>query len=318
VDNGIFPPADRDTLANRIMNLRRYDLNLLLSLHALLHTRNVTMAGDWLGVTQPAMSTELRRLRQMFADELLVRVGRDYQLTALASALVEPLTQVVADIERALKWRPHFDARNEVRQFSIGLSDHVLTVLLRPFANRLLEEAPGVTIHARGLSSLGTDPVGATLRGEVDLSIGDFRQAENSRSEVLYTDRWVCAVSADHPDVGERMTIEQFSLLPHLEWRLRTPVVRSHAEGLYESLGIRRQVLLTTESFALLPHLLRGTRLVALVHERVARQFPGLKLLEPPLPIPDLAEAMHWSGALDRDPAHAWLREQLRSTARNL
>src|SRR5213082_2611799 len=106
-------PADRDALAWRIAKLRRYDLNLLLSLHALLHTRNVTVAGDWLGVTQPAMSTDLRRLRQMFAHELLVRVGRDYQLTALASSLVEPLTQAVVDIERTLKWRPVFDPRTE-------------------------------------------------------------------------------------------------------------------------------------------------------------------------------------------------------------
>src|SRR5215210_1774169 len=111
MDSGTASLPDRDTLAARIVKLRRYDLNLLLSLHALLHTRNVTMAGDWLGVTQPAMSTDLRRLRQMFADDLLVRVGRDYQLTALASALVEPLSQVVADIERTLNWRPFFDPR---------------------------------------------------------------------------------------------------------------------------------------------------------------------------------------------------------------
>src|SRR5689334_4581048 len=94
--------AERDTIAWRLARLRRYDLNLLLSLHALLHTRNVTQAGDWLGVTQPAMSSDLRRLRQMFKDELLVRSGREYQLTALATALVEPLTHAVADIERAL------------------------------------------------------------------------------------------------------------------------------------------------------------------------------------------------------------------------
>src|SRR5947209_217197 len=95
-------PANRDVLAWHVANLRRYDLNLLLSLHALLHTRNVTLAGEWLAVTQPAMSTDLRRLRQLFADDLLVRVGREYQLTALASALVEPLEQVMVDIERAL------------------------------------------------------------------------------------------------------------------------------------------------------------------------------------------------------------------------
>jgi len=131
-------PADRDALAWRMAKLRRYDLNLLLSLHALLHTRNVTQAGDWLGVTQPAMSSDLRRLRQMFKDELLVRYGREYQLTALASALVEPLTRAVADIERALTWRPSFDPCVDTRSFSIAMSDHVLALLLPALGARLV------------------------------------------------------------------------------------------------------------------------------------------------------------------------------------
>jgi DNA-binding transcriptional LysR family regulator len=101
--------VDREVLAWRVARLRRYDLNLVLSLHALLHMRNVTQAGDWLGVTQPAMSSDLRRLRQMFKDELLVRVGREYQLTALALSLVDPIALAVAQIERALSWQPDFD-----------------------------------------------------------------------------------------------------------------------------------------------------------------------------------------------------------------
>jgi DNA-binding transcriptional LysR family regulator len=312
------PPTGRDSLAWRIGNLRRFDLNLLLSLHALLHTRNVTQAGDWLGVTQPAMSSDLRRLRQMFKDELLVRVGREYQLTALASALVEPLMQVVADVERVFKRRPRFDPAVEHREFSVALSDHVLTVMLRPVATRLFSEAPGVTIHTRGFSGLASEPVAATLRGEIDLSIGNFRRAQGAHSEKLYTDRWVCAVSADNPEVGDRLTLELFSQLPHLEWRLRTPVVQSHAEALYESLGIQRRVPITIDSFALMPYLLRGTRLVALVHERAARQFQGLKLMEPPVPIPDVVETMYWSAALERDPGHIWLRKLMRETARRV
>ena len=311
-------PSDPASLAFRIANLRRYDLNLLLSLHALLHTRNVTLAGDWLGVTQPAMSTDLRRLRQMFGDELLVRVGREYHLTAQASVLVEPLMQAIVDIERTLKWRPTFDPACEARDFTIALSDHILALILQPLAAQLPIQAPHVTLHTRGLSGLATDPIGATSRGEVDLSIGDFRHPEHACAEVLYVDRWMCAVSADHPEVGDRMTLELFSRLPHLEWRLRTPAIQSHAEVLYESLGIQRRVPLTTESFALLPFLLRGTRLVALVHERLARRFDGLKLFEPPVPIPDVVETMFWSAALEKDPGHVWLRQLIRDIAQTL
>jgi len=127
--------AERDMLAWRIAKFRRYDLNLLLSLHALLYTRNVTLARDWLGVTQPAMSSDLRRLRHMFKDELLIRVGREYQLTSLASSLVEPLIHAVAEIERALTWRPSFEPRTDSRSFSIAMSDHVMALTEKTVAD---------------------------------------------------------------------------------------------------------------------------------------------------------------------------------------
>jgi LysR family transcriptional regulator, nod-box dependent transcriptional activator len=322
VVNGEAPatigPADRDVLAWHIAGLRRFDLNLLLSLHALLHTRNVTQAGEWLGVTQPAMSSDLRRLRQMFKDELLVRAGREYQLTALARSLVEPVSRAVAHIERVMTWRPTFDPRLESRSFSIAMSDHVMALLLPTLAARLPGEAPNVTLRVRGLPGLATDPVTATELSEVDLSVGAFSNYAASHTEILYTDRWVCAVSADNPEVHDQMSLELFSRLPHVEWQLKTPAIQSHAEVLYHAKGIRRQVCLVTESFALLPSLVRGTRMVALVHERLARQVPGLKLLEPPVPIPDVEESMYWSPSMDNEPGHMWLRELMRSIARTL
>lgn len=311
------PPSNRDALAWHIAGLRRYDLNLLLSLHALLHTRNVTQAGDWLGVTQPAMSSDLRRLRQMFNDELLVRAGRDYQLTVLAQSLVEPVSRAVAEIERVITWRPTFDPGTDTASFSIAMSDHVMALLLPTLAVRLPREAPRITLRIRGLSGLATDPVTATQLSEVQLSVGAFSHSA-ARSEVLYTDRWVCAVSADNPEVDDHMSLELFSKLPHAEWQLKTPLIQSHAELLYRSKGIERQVSLVTESFALLPTLVRGTRLVALVHERLARQVPGLKLLEPPVPIPDVQESMYWSQSMDREPSHIWLRDLMRSIAQTL
>jgi DNA-binding transcriptional LysR family regulator len=114
------------------------------------------------------------------------------------------------------------------------------------------------------------------------------------------------------------MSLELFSRLPHVEWQLKTPAVQSHAEVLYRAKGIQRQVSLVTESFALLPSLVRGTRMVALVHERLACQVPGLKLLEPPVPIPDVEESMYWSPSMDNDPGHLWLRELVRGIARAL
>ncbi len=320
-ENGALPALglpERDVLAWHIAGLRRFDLNLLLSLHALLHTRNVTQAGAWLGVTQPAMSSDLRRLRQMFKDDLLVRSGREYQLTALATSLEEPVTYAVAALERVTTWRPTFDPSSDIRRFTIAMSDHVMALLLPTVAVRLPPEAPHVTVAIRDLSALTTDPITAAEWSEVDLSLGAFQNFAAARQEVLYTDRWVCAVSADNPEVETEMSIDLFSRLPHVEWQLKTPAVQSHAEALYGAKGITRRVSLATDSFAFLPTLVRGTRMVALVHERLARQVPGLKLLAPPLPIPDVQEYMYWSPSMDNEPGHIWLRELMRSVARTL
>src|SRR5262249_27024860 len=157
-----------------------------------------------------------------------------------------PVSRAVADIERLLSWQPAFDPRTDTRVFTVAMSDHVMALLLPALAVRLPNEAPRVTVSARGLSGLTTDPVAATGLSEVDLSIGAFSAFSASCGEVLYTDRWVCAVSADHPEVGDRMSLELFSRLPHVEWRLKTPAIQSHAELLYASKGVPRQVSLTT------------------------------------------------------------------------
>jgi len=265
------------------------------------------------------MSSDLRRLRQMFNDELLVRAGRDYQPTVLAASLLEPVRRAVAEIERVINWRPSFDPTTDARSFSIAMSDHIMALLLPTLAIRLPDQAPNITLRVRGLPGLATDPVTATEMSEVDLSVGAFSYATTSaHTEVLYTDRWMCAVSADNPEVGDEMSLELFSRRPHVEWQLKTPAIQSHAEVLYRSKGIQRRVCLVTESFALLPSLVRGTRMVALVHERLARQVAGLKLLEPPVPIPEVQESMYWSPSTDHDPGHLCLRDLMRSIAQTL
>ena len=133
--------------------LRRFDLNLLVALHALLYFRNVTRAAEHVGVSQPAMSRELRQLRFVFGDQLLVRVGREYRLTTLARELVEPLGQVIASIEHAVAQRPSFDPAAERRSFAIGMTDYGLLVLLHPLMQRLSTEAPHIRLHHEPLDA---------------------------------------------------------------------------------------------------------------------------------------------------------------------
>jgi DNA-binding transcriptional LysR family regulator len=297
--------------------LRRFDLNLLVGLHALLYFRNVTRAAAHVGLSQPAMSRELRELRQLFGDELLVRVGREYHLTTLARELVEPLGQVIASIELAVARRPSFDPAVETRAFSIGMTDYAVLLLLHPLLQRLEVEAPHITLHHQPLEA---DPAEMLNQGRVDLVLEPREYlAPGFPSQVLLEDRWVCAVWAGHPEVGETLSRELFERLPRLAFGVGATGPTSTAEVHYQRVGIGGRVSTTVNSFALLPFLLRGTRLLALVQERLARRLQSaaeITLLDPPVAIPPLVVTMFWSPLNDADPAHAWLRTTLAEIAR--
>jgi DNA-binding transcriptional LysR family regulator len=119
-----------------VARLRRFELNVLFSLHALLHFRNVTAAGQHLGVIQPTMSGDLRRLRQMLGDALLVLSRGEYYLTALARSLVGPLAVVLAGIDQALTLRPNFEPQSDAHEFSVATFDHALPRLFQPRRKR--------------------------------------------------------------------------------------------------------------------------------------------------------------------------------------
>lgn len=299
------------------LNLRRFDLNLLVALDALLRYRNVTRAGEHIGLTQSAMSAEFRRLRQMFDDELLVRVGREYHLTALACDLVGPVGDVVAKIEDTIVHRPTFDPRTEARRFSIVMSDYAMLQLVHPLLRRAEVEAPGVTVEVHPFK----DPIPRMLEpGGCDLVVGPEYELEGTCSQALFSDRFVCVVSADHPDVGDRMTVELFESLPHLTIAWQS-TLRSIADAHLEGAGVHRRVEVTTESFALAPFLVAGTRLVALVPSLLATRLGGLagtKVVDPPFPPPVLRETLYWSVRADSDPAHAWLRQMIAEVASDL
>src|SRR5215470_14695 len=152
------------------------------------------------------MSRELRQLRQLFGDELLVRVGREYRLTRLARELIEPLGEVIASIEGAVARRPSFDPAVETRSFSIGMTDYAVLLLLHPLLQRLEVEAPHVTLHHQPLEA---NPAEMLNQGHVDLVLEPSEYlAPGFPSQTLLEDRWVCAVWAGHPDIREGLSPE--------------------------------------------------------------------------------------------------------------
>lgn len=300
------------------MNLSRVDLNLLPALDALLRERNITRAGQQIGLSQPAMSSALARLRRLFDDEILVRAGREYHLTALARELEEPLREIMGLIEGAIERRPRFDPATDHRAFSIAASDYAALMLLQPALERIGAEAPGVTLQLHPFRA----PLPEMLeRGEVDLFIVPRQTTITFPGETLFTDRWVCAVCANHPEIGERLSLQTYLELPHLAYAVDAPQRIGLGDKQVDALNVKRRVFATFESFLLLPFLLRGTRLVTLIHERLGlrvREAAGIKLLDPPFPMEGIAEAMFWHPRSNADPGLQWLRKLLAEVASTL
>jgi LysR family transcriptional regulator, nod-box dependent transcriptional activator len=170
------------------VNLSSVDLNLLVALDAVLAEKNITKAGERLGVTQPTMSHTLARLRRLFDDELLIRIGREYELTPLAQELREPVRDILKNIELALERRPAFNPGTDERTFTIAASDYATYLVFQPALERIQDEAPGVRLEVHPLYESRRAEVES---GDIDLAIWPSAIGPDLPHQVLFTDRWV-------------------------------------------------------------------------------------------------------------------------------
>ncbi|WP_213571442.1 LysR family transcriptional regulator [Rhodococcus sp. USK13] len=296
-----------------LTDLRRIDLNLLVAFEALMSERSVTRAAERLGIGQSAMSSTLGRLRKLLGDPVLVRDGRRLVATPFAESLIEPVRRLLNDAEHLLARRETFNPATDSRTLTVLIVDYHLTLtFLQPVLARLEQEAPGVRLH---IEMPGEDFIGRLSRHEVDLLIipqeafPDYRQFPH---RALFRDRYVVAADAHHPDIGGRISYDQFCTLPYLAtWSGRT---LSLIERQLDVMGVPRNLEITTDS-GVAPFLLRDTRMITVVQERfalaIAKQA-NLQLSEVPVKnINFSTETMIWSQRTDSDPAHQWLRQLL-------
>lgn len=288
------------------------DLNLLVAFDMLMTERSVTRAAQRLSVGQSAMSSTLNRLRKLFGDPIMTRDGRYLVATPLAESLAEPVRDILTEIENVLTLRGEFDPATAEQTFSIIASDYLTMTFLQPLIARLSTEAPGIRLRIFPTSD---DFVDQLRRHRVDLLAVPQEAIEEYiefHHRVLFRDRFVVAVDKDHPEVGNEITLEQFSTLPYLA--TSSGQLRSLSEMQLDFLGVPRNTEITA-GFGMAPFLLRGTRLVTLVHERLAhkiRDAAEIRLLEPPIPrLQPITEIMAWTNRTDAVPAHRWLRQTL-------
>ncbi|GLZ55778.1 LysR family transcriptional regulator [Actinomycetospora sp. NBRC 106378] len=300
--------VERSTVT-RLVNL---DLNLLLSLRALLAERNVTRAAAALGLSQPAVSAALARLRRHFGDELLTRVGNRYELTPLAVRLVDRTEAAVAGIERVFSAAPDFDPAATTREFTLLVSDYATTVLGAPLAATFARAAPAARL--RLCPHRPEDIVGAADRlRAVDGLFIPHGFIDDLPFLDLYEDHWVVLVAASNPRVGDTVTLDDLAALPWVTVYHRPTAFTPAAQQL-RAHGIEPRAQVVVESFHPIPELVAGTDRVALVQGRLAarlRPDDGVRALPCPFTTTPLVEAFWWHPMYDADPAHRWLRALL-------
>lgn len=302
------------------MDLARLNLNLLVPLATLLDTRNVTRAGHQLNLSQSAMSAILARLRTAFADPLLVKSGREMTLTPYAETLVGPVHQILADIDRMLTQRPGFDPRMDGRTFTIIASDYSALFLVRPLLEKLASEAPATSLEVHPLQDDYADRIksdGADLL-VVSEQLSDQHLPDFPR-RTMFRDRFVAVAWTGNEALTDATTLEDFRMLRFAQYV--TGQRLNLADKALDDLGVVRQVEVRTTSQLLVPFLLTGTPLVALVPERLARatrEIAQLRIVEPPVPLPIISDVCTWHPRRSGDPGHQWLVRRLGELASSL
>ena len=295
------------------MNLRSIDLNLLVALDALLSERHVTKASDKVGLSQPAMSNALSRLRAMFSDELLVRTATGMTPTPRALELVDPLRQLLRQVERVLESDAGFDPEATRRTFTMRMSD-ILACLLLPKLMAQSRNAPSIGYNVLHLPPAQT--IDALERDEVDLAISMGLDHSNAiRSKELLRDRMVCIMRKSHPVARSKtISFEDFIAQEHMKVSI-SPTDLRFVDDVLGDLGRERKIVLNVPHWLVVPHVLKKTDLIAVMPGQLAAVLmdADLKMFDVPFESAPFSWLMYWHRRYDQSNANRWLRNQVQA-----
>jgi DNA-binding transcriptional LysR family regulator len=293
------------------MDSTDFDLNGLRALDVLLRERHVSRAARILGISQPAMSRALARLRDQFDDDLLVRTETGLGLTARAETLVEPVRKILTDAS-ALVHPQDFNPASLNEQVTLAGLDMEFRLLLPGLSGRLALEAPSLSLRAIQFTQ---GDFGILDRGEADFVLTAIEsRGGRYRRRLLFNDRHVTLMNARLARrIGPKLSMEDFLSLDH-----GLVSVEGHGEGLVDGAlraqGLRRRVVLRVPNFSLLPSILAARDILFTVPRRIVTTFPRsprLEIRKPPVGLDDAVFYLYWHARNHHNPAHAWLRQQL-------
>ncbi|MGB4499296.1 MAG: LysR family transcriptional regulator [Methylococcaceae bacterium] len=304
-----------------MVNLRTFDLNLLLAFDILMRERNVTRAAEFMFVTQSAMSHTLHRLRQQLNDPVLVKSPTGMQPTALALALIEPVRRLLQEMERLLENPQIFDPATSQRRFTIAATDY-MEFLMLPELSKVIEQfAPGVDIHIKRTDN--TFPFAQLENGELDVILG-FSSVLNPPAylncEHLFFDYMGCVVKQKHPRITAAPSLEAYLTETHMLIS-RTGDKLGVIDEKLKELGFERRIGMIVPHFLSAPLIVSQTNMILSLPHRLAIAFQKLAplhVLPVPVSLPNYDLVMIWHPLWENDPAHSWLREQIISIGKKI
>ncbi len=294
------------------VDLRSVDLNLLKFLGGLLKERSVTRAGSRLGLSQPAASRALGRLRTLLKDRLFVRTPKGLEPTPRSLVLAPIVERLLEDV-RNIVAPAAFDPATAQQHFTIASIDHMALMMMPGLVARLEQAAPRVTLE---ISAPRGDNVEAIARGEADVALGVFAD-DSLRAgfyrRKLYDEDLVCVVQRGHPILSVELTPERFAALSHV---LVTITGQGNAlvDTALARLGMRRRVAVRLPHFLVAPMIVAASHMILALPRRLAvRMASGapLDIIELPLDMEAISPSMIWHERTHDDPAQAWLRRQI-------
>jgi DNA-binding transcriptional LysR family regulator len=289
------------------------DLNLVPALVALVDERHVSRAADRVGLSQPAMSRALQRLRRLFGDELLVRGVKGYTLTPRAERMHDQLASVVSGLD-ALFGPENFDPA-AAQEFRFSLTDYSVSVFGSALAQHILAQSPNSTVAYELLDDRAFDKLDT---GTTDLLVLGRKPPPRFCAEQLFTDRFVCVAAADHPLATRRsVSLPEYLRWPHLSIDIGHGT-QSLIDRTLDGLGAPRRIAVTTPFHVIAPAALSGTDLVLTFPTRLIPLFvdpASTSIVRAPREVPDIRVYAIWHPRLDNDPCHHWLREVIRTVA---
>jgi len=311
------------------MNIRSIDLNLLVYLDVLLRLRNVTRAAESLGISQPAMSNALHRLRKLFSDPLLVRTSNGMNPTERAVVLQPLVREIVTSVERAVEPDKGFDASESERVFRISASDYSESTLLLHLLRRMRSDAPNITLDILTPSDVSFEDV---ERGNVDIVINRFDVLPQSfHQKTIWRDNFSCLISHNNP-IRHHFNLESYLEASHV-WVSKTGMgigvgVEPGAvqqlgwvDDALAKLGKTRRIRVFTRHYQAAMQLAELRDLIITLPSKAAnllKDDPNVIILPPPFEIPEIELKMAWSPLLQHNPAHQWLRRLITEVTQDL